>query len=235
MSSPPPPFKRAHTALPAWPELIPALSPPWADGGDAGPAGPGSGREVSWNSPWGGSLFRVPPAPRGHLLELIWGTYHATRHSQLPKRYAFTPLSSPSPKSEALTGVERGIEGLSKAPGLRKQQDRRPPCDANALPSRYATQFIKLRLCLTFVLLSPWPPPAFYHLRLSQEIDGPQAEQLEFFPCGQILQDEAEEKLSPAQIRDHLFLILEVKETFPTTHVQKGSLEVKQGGVSTYP
>ena len=34
-----------------------------------------------------------------------------------------------------------------------------------------------------------------------QEIDGSQAEQLEFFPCGQMLQDE-EEKLSPAQIRD---------------------------------
>lgn len=34
-----------------------------------------------------------------------------------------------------------------------------------------------------------------------QEIDWLQAEQLEFFPCGQMLQDE-EEKLSPAQIRD---------------------------------
>lgn len=34
-----------------------------------------------------------------------------------------------------------------------------------------------------------------------QEIDGPQAEQLEFFPCRQMLQDEEEEKLSPAQKR----------------------------------
>ena len=41
-------------------------------------------------------------------------------------------------------------------------------------------------------------------------------------PYGQILQYEdkskKEEKLSPAQIRDHVFLILEVKETFPTVH-----------------
>ena len=38
------------------------------------------------------------------------------------------------------------------------------------------------------------------------EIDGPQAEQLEFVPCGQIHQDKdngrREEKLSPAQIRE---------------------------------
>jgi hypothetical protein len=37
-------------------------------------------------------------------------------------------------------------------------------------------------------------------------VDGPQAEQLELGPCGQILQDEdkskREEKLSPAQIRE---------------------------------
>ena len=39
-------------------------------------------------------------------------------------------------------------------------------------------------------------------LELGQEIDGPQAEQLESGPCGQIIQDEVEEKLSPAQIRD---------------------------------
>lgn len=56
--------------------------------------------------------------------------------------------------------------------------------DANTLPSRYATQFTKLLLCLTSVLPDPWPPPAFYHLRLGQEIDGPQAEQLEFPPVG---------------------------------------------------
>ena len=31
-------------------------------------------------------------------------------------------------------------------------------------------------------------------LLLRQEIDGPQAEQLEFVPCGQILQDEEKEK-----------------------------------------
>ena len=33
---------------------------------------------------------------------------------------------------------------------------------------------------------------------VSQEVDGPQAEQLEFVPCGQIFQDEEEEELSPA-------------------------------------
>ena len=42
----------------------------------------------------------------------------------------------------------------------------------------------------------------------------------------------AREELSPVQIkhRDYIFLILEIKETFPTTHVQKGPLKVKQGG-----
>ena len=47
----------------------------------------------------------------------------------------------------------------------------------------------------------------------------------------------AREELSPAQIkdRDHIFLILEVKETFPTTHAQKRSLKVKKGVMSTYP
>ena len=38
------------------------------------------------------------------------------------------------------------------------------------------------------------------------------------------------EELSLAQIKDrnHIFLILKVKETFPTTHAQKGSLKVKK-------
>ena len=44
----------------------------------------------------------------------------------------------------------------------------------------------------------------------------------------------AREELSPAQIRDHIFLILKVKETFPTTHAQKGSLEVKREGASLH-
>ena len=67
---------------------------------------------------------------------------------------------------------------------------------------------------------------------MKQEIDGPQAEQLEFVPCGQILQDEEEEELSPAQIRDHIFLIFKVKETFLTAHAQKGSLKARKGGVA---
>ena len=65
---------------------------------------------------------------------------------------------------------------------------------------------------------------------MRQEIDGSQAEQLEFVPCGGT---GAREKLSPAQIRDkrdHTFLILKVKGTFPTTLAQKGSLEVKREG-----
>ena len=70
---------------------------------------------------------------------------------------------------------------------------------------------------------------------LRQEADGPQAAQLESVPCGQILQGEEGEELSPAQIRDHMFLILKAKETFPTLHAQKSSLEVKKGAMSTYP
>ena len=69
---------------------------------------------------------------------------------------------------------------------------------------------------------------------LRREIDGPQAEQLEFVPWGQKLQDEEKEELNSAQIRDHIFLIREVKETFPTTHAQKGSSEVKREGASPH-
>ena len=43
------------------------------------------------------------------------------------------------------------------------------------------------------------PSPLF----LRQEIDGPQAKQLELVPCGQKLRNSRkEEKLSPAQVRD---------------------------------
>jgi hypothetical protein len=52
-------------------------------------------------------------------------------------------------------------------------------------------------------------------------------------PCRQILQDEEEKKQSLARIRDHIFLILKVKEIFLTIHVQKGSSKVKKGGGST--
>ena len=47
--------------------------------------------------------------------------------------------------------------------------------------------------------------PRLWRVDLRQEIDGPQAEQLESVPSRQILQDEdnsRREKLSPAQIRD---------------------------------
>ena len=44
---------------------------------------------------------------------------------------------------------------------------------------------------------------SFEQLGVRQEINGPQAEQLKFIPCGQILQNSRrEEKLSPAQKRD---------------------------------
>ena len=74
-------------------------------------------------------------------------------------------------------------------------------------------------------------------VRLRQEIGGPQAEQLEFVPVGRYSKiAEVREELRPAQIkdRDHIFLILEVEETFLTIHAQKGSLKVKNGVMSTY-
>ena len=43
-----------------------------------------------------------------------------------------------------------------------------------------------------------------------------------------------EEELSPAPIRDHIYLILKVKEASPTLHAQEGSLEVKGRVMSTY-
>ena len=43
-----------------------------------------------------------------------------------------------------------------------------------------------------------------------------------------------EEELSPAPTRDHMYLILKVKEASPTLHAQVGSLEVKRGVMSTY-
>ena len=65
-------------------------------------------------------------------------------------------------------------------------------------------------------------------------MDGPQAGQLEFIPCGQTFQDGEEEELSSVQIRDHVFHIVKVKVTFPTMLAQKGSLEVKRVGVSPH-
>lgn len=41
---------------------------------------------------------------------------------------------------------------------------------------------------------------------------------------------EVREELSPAQIKDHLSLIFEVKETFLTTLAQKDFLEVERRG-----
>lgn len=44
----------------------------------------------------------------------------------------------------------------------------------------------------------------------------------------------AREELSPAQIKDHLFLIFEVKEIFLTTLAQKDFLEVQRRGAPTH-
>ena len=43
-----------------------------------------------------------------------------------------------------------------------------------------------------------------------------------------------EEELSPAPIRDHIYLILKVKEASQTLHAQESSLEVKRRVMSTY-
>ena len=53
---------------------------------------------------------------------------------------------------------------------------------------------------------------------MRQEIDGPQGEQLEFVSSRQKLQEQEQEqewRLDPPQRRDHIFLLLEFKETFP--------------------
>ena len=90
---------------------------------------------------------------------------------------------------------------------------------------------------LVYQLMDIWVASTLWVLLfLRQEIDGPQAAQLESVPCGQILQDKdnsgSREELSPAQIRDKEtpFLILEVKEAFLTTHTQNGSSGVKGEG-----
>ena len=69
---------------------------------------------------------------------------------------------------------------------------------------------------------------------LRKKTDGSLAEQLESVPCGRILQDkDYSRSKDPARIkdRDHIFLMLEVKETSQTTHIQKvlqGSGEIQK-------
>ena len=68
---------------------------------------------------------------------------------------------------------------------------------------------------------------------MKQEIDGSQ--NCNLLSVDRKLQDKdygrSKEELCPTWIkdRDHLFLILEVKETYRTTHSQKGSLGVREG------
>ena len=73
---------------------------------------------------------------------------------------------------------------------------------------------------------------------MEQEVDGPQAEQLDFVPYRQIFQNSKSERRAELcqdkRLKNHIFLILKVKETFLTTHVQKGSFEVKRKGVSPH-
>ena len=70
-------------------------------------------------------------------------------------------------------------------------------------------------------------------------IDGHQAEQLEFVSCGQMLEDEdnnrREEKLSPAQVRDKEYTHFSFSKNFLNINMQKCSLDVKKGVMSTYP
>ena len=71
---------------------------------------------------------------------------------------------------------------------------------------------------------------------LRQEIEGPRSKQLEFVFCGLIPQDKNSKnaegrRLGPAHIEDerpHISHSLS-QETSLTTHVQKGSLEVRRG------
>ena len=58
---------------------------------------------------------------------------------------------------------------------------------------------------------------------LRQKADGPlQGKQFEFIPCGQKLQDNGERRPGSALIKDHIFLILEVRETFLTRKLLGG-------------
>ena len=73
------------------------------------------------------------------------------------------------------------------------------------------------------------------YVGLSRRQMGPQGKRLEFVPCGPVprteYQDNWERRLGPAQIEDkrpHLPHSLS-QETSPTTHAQKGFLEVTRG------
>ena len=113
-----------------------------------------------------------------------------------------------------------------------------------------------LRQCSTERTLGPvhrgvlWPSLPLEmgcHLNLNvvpsefmrQEVDGPlQGEQQGFVPCGQKLQNINSRTLERGgwarprkEIRDNIFLILQVKETLLT----ESSLEVKRGVMLNYP
>ena len=66
---------------------------------------------------------------------------------------------------------------------------------------------------------------------LRQETDGPQSGVSPLWkkPYNSRMLEEA--RPCPDKIKDHIFLILELKETSLATCVQKGVLEVKKGGV----
>ena len=68
----------------------------------------------------------------------------------------------------------------------------------------------------------------------------PSSKELEFILCGPILQDKNKMTIKGGvwamltrEIKDHIFLILEVKETSLTTYVHKDSLEGQKRGVIT--
>ena len=72
----------------------------------------------------------------------------------------------------------------------------------------------------------------FLEEEVRQELDGLQAEQR---VCLLWTNTQSQEgKAEPAQVRDHIFLIPEVKETFLTIHTQKGSSKVKKEVASSH-
>ena len=71
---------------------------------------------------------------------------------------------------------------------------------------------------------------------MRQELDGLQAEQrvcLLWTDTPRRRQSQ-EGNAEPAQVRDHIFLILEVKEAFLTIHTQKGPSKVKKEVASSH-
>ena len=68
---------------------------------------------------------------------------------------------------------------------------------------------------------------------MKQETDRPWDKQSSC-PVDRYSKRSRERRADSCPDKNHRFLIFKVKETFPTTHVQKGSIEVKREGVSPH-